>query len=908
MRINKILKITIMILFAFVFNEIALSSGCNPPVITSPNDNDIFFAGKTYTDICQATGDPVISWSGPGTFDPTTGSPVSWTAPTTTGNVTITATNSYGSDQVTVKVQNMIYVDITATGNDNGTTWTDAFDTIGEAISASVAGNEIWVADGTYTLSSTLNVNKAIGIYGGFEGDETSRGQEKSGGQREGGKEGGQNDVIVDGGGVVRCLYVTGDATIDSFTIRNGYTYNGDGAGMAVYNCSPTVSNCTFTNNNAGHSVNGDDADGGGMHNKRSSPTVTNCVFNNNAAGDDGGGLCNKSGSNGTFTNCVFSNNFTRGCNDGKSDGGGVFNTSSERDPVCSNPTFTNCVFTGNSTVRDGGGACDVDQPGTAGDPTPTYTNCVFYDNSAGDDGGGISIKDGADTTLTNCVFVDNSSSGDGGGAHNSKSSTNPSYINCTFNSNSAGDDGGGIAVKNGSSTTVTNCILWDDQAIDNDDEIFVKDATITVTYSDVEGDYTGDGNIDSDPKFGDSSDPDGGDNTFRTHDDGLRLDSDSPCIDAGNNNAISKSTDIVGNDRKIDGDDDATATVDMGAYECVPIAVTHIKFNHSAGDSADGIDIRENYSTDITVPEWVEGGQNKPAAYKKSTSVTIKAKFYIRPTTITSAKIKATTTDSIFGNLGEQTVTFSGGVSDYISFTPTNSTPSAIDKGTVTWQWKIRDIQGGGSPEYDFGSSGSHTIYTVLATPQAPQAEPWTQVLDKSCVWASGEQQNDSVLEELASDLYTSGLTYNGFQSHYKFDQWPPTKLIFDLTDFFSDWQDADCQDCAMFLSCLSGSLGCTLTDVRRITGGFLTKDILAIGDSTWNPNSWNFHQIGWDQNVYDACLKLKETDPYLPVDVDIDNPYKTDLFDFGNWTPETPFTLISDNDPYYNYPTDVN
>ncbi|NIP25749.1 MAG: hypothetical protein GWN67_23135, partial [Phycisphaerae bacterium] len=332
----------------------------------------------------------------------------------------------YGSDQVTVQVQNIIYVDITATGDDDGTTWANAFDTIGEAISESVAGNEIRVADGTYNLTSTLNVDKAISLLGGYAG------------QGEGEDD---NNTIIDGGGVRRCIYVTGNATIDRFTIQNGFVY-ADGAGMKVHNCSPTVTNCIFSSNHA----DGGDGDGGGMHNWNSSPTVTNCVFQNNIAGDDGGGLCNKSGSSGTFTNCVFSNNSTQGDNqDGKSDGGGVFNTSSETNPVCSNPSFTNCVFTGNSTVRDGGGACDADQTGTSGDPTPSYTNCVFYDNSASDDGGGISIKDGADSTLTNCVFVNNSSSDKGGGAQNTKSSTNPSYINCTFYGNSAGDDGGGI-------------------------------------------------------------------------------------------------------------------------------------------------------------------------------------------------------------------------------------------------------------------------------------------------------------------------------------------------------------------------------------------------------------------------------------------------------------------------------
>ncbi|NIP25294.1 MAG: hypothetical protein GWN67_07430, partial [Phycisphaerae bacterium] len=362
-----------------------------------------------------------------------------------------------------------------------------------------------------------------------------------------------------------------------------------------------------------------------------------------------------------------------------------------------------------------------------------------------------------------------------------------------------------------------------------------------------------GTGNINSNPKFGDSGDPDGSDNTFMTHDDGLRLNSDSPCIDAGNNTAIGNSTDIVGNDRKIDGDDDATATVDMGAYECVPIAVTHIKFDHTTGDTADGIDIRENDSTDITVPEWVKAGQNKPAAYKKSTSVTIKAKFYIRPTTITSAKIKATTTDSIFGNLGEQTVTFTSGVSSYISFTPTNSTPSAIDKGTVTWQWKIRDIQGGGSPVYTFGSSGAHTIYTVLATPQAPQAEPWTEALDIACVEADGKTTAAAATRDIWDDFfYDAGGTYDTTSGAPRYTD-HGGGADFELTNWLNSYPNigiVNCYDMGKSVVVFANALGCEAEYVFVSPFGYLNC-IKPIG-------------CGWTNNPFNAANPIVDGDSF--------------------------------------------
>jgi len=79
------------------------------PDINSHSDNDTVFAGGDYTVTCIPSTDTdkycdhlgwhypsdniVHTWSGPGTFDPTTGISVTWTAPAATGdaNVTVTA-------------------------------------------------------------------------------------------------------------------------------------------------------------------------------------------------------------------------------------------------------------------------------------------------------------------------------------------------------------------------------------------------------------------------------------------------------------------------------------------------------------------------------------------------------------------------------------------------------------------------------------------------------------------------------------------------------------------------------------------------------------------------------------------------------------------------------------------------
>ena len=123
---------------------------------------------------------------------------------------------------------------------------------------------------------------------------------------------------------------------------------------------------------------------------------------------------------------------------------------------------------------------------------------------------------------------------------------------------NNTSDSGGGIYLGECAEPPITNCIFRDNTP----EAIIVNNCSPVVTYSDVQGGYFGEGNIDDDPFFMDISDPD----PINWN---LRLGSNSPCIDKGSNSAPELPiNDLDAKPRKIDGDGDIIATVDMGAYE----------------------------------------------------------------------------------------------------------------------------------------------------------------------------------------------------------------------------------------------------------------------------------------------------------------------------------------------------
>ncbi|MHC4474875.1 MAG: right-handed parallel beta-helix repeat-containing protein [Planctomycetota bacterium] len=236
------------------------------------------------------------------------------------------------------------YVKTTGSDNNNGTSWPTAFATIQKGVDAASA-TEVRVEEGTYTLTSDIDVDVAVTIYGGY--DSTTHDRDSV-----------NNVTIVDGNNSVRCFDVYAVATIDGFTISDGNAGNSDGGGMRIGGRTPTIEECVFIGNKAD--------DGGGIFNDGYDGTVIDdCVFYNNHADDDGGGISNRGGA----------------------------------------PEISSCLFTGNS-AGDYGGGMYSDESGR-GTGEMLMVNCTFYGNIA-DRGGGMFNDEDVDMQIDDCIVWDN--------------------------------------------------------------------------------------------------------------------------------------------------------------------------------------------------------------------------------------------------------------------------------------------------------------------------------------------------------------------------------------------------------------------------------------------------------------------------------------------------------------------
>ncbi len=386
------------------------------------------------------------------------------------------------------------------------------YTSIQTAINDAVNDDEVLVHDGTYMENIRFN-GKAITVQ----------------------SENGAAATIIEGNGSGTLVGVgtktTGAAVLNGVTITNRRT------GLAA-GSEALITNCIIKNNTYISSTKGAGGGGAGIYcGMGASATITNCTISNNMSGygSKGGGIsCWYSTA--TFINCTISSNIS------EDKGGGIYCEEAS-------PMFTNCTISNNTGYTGGGIYCN------GGSSLTTIKNSTISNNLANRGGGIYCYWFKSSPTITNCTLTGNTANGSGGGIYCSSSS--PTITNCTISNNSAQNGGGGITIYNAilpnpQKIVVVNSILWGDTTRGSPNEINIDtygSSIIDITYSDIQGGFTGIGNIDIDPQFI---------GTGNYH-----LTASSPCINAGDNNALGLIlTDRDGQPRIIYG------TVDMGAYE----------------------------------------------------------------------------------------------------------------------------------------------------------------------------------------------------------------------------------------------------------------------------------------------------------------------------------------------------
>jgi parallel beta-helix repeat protein len=179
---------------------------------------------------------------------------------------------------------------------------------------------------------------------------------------------------------------------------------------------------------------------------------------------------------------------------------------------------------------------------------SPTITKCRIVDNS----GAGIKLWEASNPTISNCVIAGN---GGAGIEMWAKTGTRfPKYnyatiTNCTI----VGNLEHGIF---GGKPTVGSSILYDNGWACG--SVQIDSFNATVDYSNVQGGFTGEGNVDAEPRFVDAEYGD------------YHLLSASPCINAGDPNSVAGPNDV-----DIDGEMRVMlGRVDMGVDEFNPFTV----------------------------------------------------------------------------------------------------------------------------------------------------------------------------------------------------------------------------------------------------------------------------------------------------------------------------------------------
>ncbi len=498
--------------------------------------------------------------------------------------------------------------------------------TIQAAIDAASSGDTVLIADGIYQGLGNFNLDfggKSITVAG----------------------ENGPDKCIIECESKGRGFWFhsgeTDKAVVRGLTVRHGAAAGGPlsgyGGAVACEAAGPTIRDCRFIVNRA-------DREGGAIYAQDSVLRLENCLFEGNVS-RSGGAVSAEDGSL-TLIECTLRDNTADG-----GVGGGLLaeNATLDRCTVSGNTADSNgggvsswrltaidSTFIGNFSGGHGGAAdahrtvmvrCrirDNQTDGVGGGVRASWLSdegSVFIGNRASEAGGAfVSIgplllvgsrfegnvaENGAgggllaheirwrSAEIRNCLFIRNVAQragdwGPAGGAIAMANNHHVSILGCTIVGNEAVDGTAISASRVGSDPfqlTIHSCIIRGKPNL-----LLVYELEPDVAYSNVQGGWPGEGNIDADPRF---VDPESGD---------YRLLPGSPCIDAGDTLIVPHQDrfDAAGAARFVDDavapnvgvPDPLRPMIDMGAYE-------HLSRDCNLNGVDDAEDIAGGFSSD---------------------------------------------------------------------------------------------------------------------------------------------------------------------------------------------------------------------------------------------------------------------------------------------------------------------
>lgn len=422
----------------------------------------------------------------------------------------------------TIGFKTPIFVNSTATGNNDGSSWVDAYTSLQTALSVAQDDEEIWLASGVYKPHASnrdvsFNITQQnLKIYGGFAGTELQLSQRLYG----------ANETILSGD------LANNDVNLASYVDNYSNTTRNTDNSYHIVTISATGNNLLLdglTIKDAHNNKSATERGGAIVKDKTVADlTLNNCIVKDNVSRNDNAGLVceyelnNTSGARGNLiiTNSRFSNNMSRWAS-------GIY--SFVRGNTNVDIVVENCLFSKNI-------AANLNNTGATGlSGSASWFRIIA-------NGSNVTLK------INNNTYVDNLDTG-----------TNQNLSNNTR---------APLAISRNTQITspmtaeVSNCIFWNNKGASNANVRAISDLYLVPILSldvynsldalnFVEGSITSSVNtVTSNPMFNDAINGD------------YTLSPTSPALNAGDNTYTTQPIDLLNNSRISGG------VIDMGAYE----------------------------------------------------------------------------------------------------------------------------------------------------------------------------------------------------------------------------------------------------------------------------------------------------------------------------------------------------